>query len=105
MFYVAEKPGSRVSFVTRAGALGQVRVAFMRSTMGKLGMAKCWLDDDEKAAVLVDGFWWRYVSVIESFVVSSKATPGEHTVWCELTSKSNAKDGKTTFWIVGVDGA
>ncbi|KZV88437.1 hypothetical protein EXIGLDRAFT_722676 [Exidia glandulosa HHB12029] len=104
-FYVATEPGSRVSFVTRAGVLGQVRITFMRSTMAGLGEVKCWIDNNERDPVLVDGFWWRYVSVIESAVISSKATPGEHTVWCELTAKSNSASGKTTFWIVGVDGA
>lgn len=105
VFFVASVPGARVSFVTRTGALGQVRVTYMRSTTDIMGIARCWVDDQEQDAVLLDAFWWRRVSVIEAQVVSSNAAPGEHTVWCELTTQSSSPSGATNFWIVGVDGA
>ncbi|EJD40564.1 SGNH hydrolase [Auricularia subglabra TFB-10046 SS5] len=104
-FYVAKTPGARASFRTVSGVLGQIRVTFMRSTQFGLGVARCWIDDKEAAAVLVDGFWWRHVSVIESYTIASNASPGEHTVSCELTEQTNDPLKRTNFWIVGVDAA
>lgn len=56
-YIVAREPGAKVGFTVPVGGLGRVRMQSLRSGTIGLGICKCWLDNDERAALRVDGYW------------------------------------------------
>jgi len=105
-YIIAKEAGARIGFnVPIRGGLGRVRLQYLRSFEFGLGMAKCWMDDDKKAAVLADGYWEWQVNIAAYTVITWEATVGEHTLWCEMIEHSNSPDNRTEFRIIGVDAA
>ena len=55
----ATEPGAKVAFKfpMAEGGMGRVRFQWLRSKSFGMGIAKCWLNEDEDKALLFDGFW------------------------------------------------
>ncbi|KZV97711.1 hypothetical protein EXIGLDRAFT_702882 [Exidia glandulosa HHB12029] len=107
-YIVAKEPGAKVGFsvpIRDEGGLGRVRIQGLRSATFGLGIAKCWVDDDEYKAVRIDGYWTTKLNVASTWVVATNVAAGEHMLWCELTTHSNDPQHRTEFRIVAVDAA
>ncbi|KZV89861.1 hypothetical protein EXIGLDRAFT_838243 [Exidia glandulosa HHB12029] len=102
----ATQPGSKIGFkIPVRGGMGRVRLSYLRSATFGLGICKCWLDEDEEAGVLVDGFWDKPLNVALVVIITKTASVGDHVLSCELMDKTHDPEGRTEFRLIAVDAA
>ncbi|WVQ80909.1 hypothetical protein IAT38_003016 [Cryptococcus sp. DSM 104549] len=87
-YWVASEPGSRIRVEIKVNA-GRVAVYYFRSLHYNLGNAKCWVDDNEKGAVELSGYWTKSYNVAVAAYIDEKVTPGDHYVTCEVLSNTS----------------
>ncbi|KAL7419162.1 hypothetical protein Q5752_005998 [Cryptotrichosporon argae] len=102
-YWIADVPGSRISFKFSTTA-GVVKLYYQRSATFGFGAVRCWVDDDVRGAVSMDGYWDYAANIGQSNDVRTDLRPGEHTLHCELldgAADPGAGDGKE-FRIISV---
>ncbi|KZV88441.1 hypothetical protein EXIGLDRAFT_839230 [Exidia glandulosa HHB12029] len=106
-YWRATEVGSHIDFNVYL-AEGHVMLYYLRSRKMSLGRVACWLNDDEKNAVTIDGYWERPDSIGQYFNVrENKGRPldqGNYTLHCRLLERHYGKEeGRgTTFLIIAV---
>ncbi|KZV88439.1 hypothetical protein EXIGLDRAFT_772719 [Exidia glandulosa HHB12029] len=99
-------PGSKVSFRIVVGAMGRVRITYLKSAEFGLGTIKCWVDEDEARGVKVAGHWdWKGLNTANVFVVARGVSQGEHVLTCQLLEETQHPGGGTEFRLIAVDAA
>lgn len=76
-YWVSETIGSRIRVDIKVNQ-GRIAVYYFRSQQYDLGDAKCWVDDNEKGAVRLPGWWDRKYNVASVAYIDEKVTPGDH---------------------------
>lgn len=61
-YLMSSTPGSTVSFEVDV-TQGLVKLSYLRSATFNLGMARCWMNDDEKHGVDLDGYWTSLTNI------------------------------------------
>ncbi|WWC91519.1 uncharacterized protein L201_006465 [Kwoniella dendrophila CBS 6074] len=87
-YWVSDIPGSRIRVEIKVTA-GRVAVYYFRSQHYNLGDAKCWVDDNEKGAVHLAGYWKKLYNVAIVAYIDEKVTPGDHYVTCEVAQNTS----------------
>ncbi|OXC65398.1 hypothetical protein C361_02228 [Cryptococcus neoformans Tu259-1] len=87
-YWVSHKSGSRIRVDIKVNA-GKVAVYYFRSQHYNLGDAKCWVDDNEKGAVTLSGYWTKQYNVAVAAYIDEKVTPGDHYVICEVLDSTS----------------
>ncbi|WVR07844.1 hypothetical protein IAU60_004887 [Kwoniella sp. DSM 27419] len=87
-YWVSKTPGSRIRVEIKVHA-GRVAVYYFRSQHYNLGDAKCWVDDNEKGAVDLAGYWSKQYNVAVVAYIDEKVTPGDHYVTCEVSQNTS----------------
>lgn len=102
-YWRAESAGERADFPVEV-VRGEVMVYILKSNRLGLGWARCWLDDDKNAAVLLDGYWSNDQSIGWHYPVAQGVTPGLHTLHCEVLERDTRPDAGrgTAFLIIAV---
>ncbi|KAH7097130.1 hypothetical protein BKA62DRAFT_717387 [Auriculariales sp. MPI-PUGE-AT-0066] len=106
-YWRATEPGARFEY-TVSLTQGHVMLYYLRSTKMSLGRVKCWLNDDVKNAVVIDGYWERTTSIGQFTALREQSKgplqPGDYTLRCENMERHYGKEeGRgTTFLIIAV---
>lgn len=94
-FWRATEPGAQIDFSVYL-AEGHVMLYYLRSRKMGLGVVKCWLNEDEKSAVTIDGYWERPESIGQfTNIRENKGRPltqGEYTLHCRLLERHRGKE-------------
>lgn len=56
-YLIAKEPGARATFEISVGPMGIVKITYLKSKTFGLGNVKCWVDDRESEARIVEGWW------------------------------------------------
>ncbi|KAJ9101773.1 hypothetical protein QFC21_003112 [Naganishia friedmannii] len=86
-YWVSDKVGARIRVDVKV-AEGRIAVYYFRSKMYDLGDAKCWVDDNEKGAKRLPGWWSRDYNVASVAYIDEKVTSGDHYVTCEIMQET-----------------
>ncbi|WVN89227.1 uncharacterized protein L203_104445 [Cryptococcus depauperatus CBS 7841] len=81
-------PGSRITVNIKVNA-GQVAVYYFRSQHYDLGDARCWVDDNEKGAVKLAGYWTKQYNTAVVAYIDDKVASGNHYVTCEVANTTS----------------
>lgn len=100
-YIVGRKPGQKVRFKFHT-AIGDVKLFFQRSKSYGLGKVNCWVDDNEKDKVKLDGWWDRPQSIPESMPIATDLPPGDHVLTCEVIEETRDPGGGHEFRITTV---
>ncbi|EJD40558.1 hypothetical protein AURDEDRAFT_115833 [Auricularia subglabra TFB-10046 SS5] len=104
-YWRATEPGARIDFAVYL-AEGHVMLYYLKSKKMSLGRVKCWLNEDEKSAVTIDGYWedQRSIGQFTNVREGKPLTPGNYTLHCENMERHYGKEeGRgTTFLIIAV---
>lgn len=87
-YWISDTPGSRIS-VDIDVSEGRIAVYYFRSSHYDLGDAKCWVDDNERGAVRLTGYWSKPYNVAEVAYIDEKVTKGKHYVTCEILKETS----------------
>ncbi|EIW71857.1 hypothetical protein TREMEDRAFT_38095 [Tremella mesenterica DSM 1558] len=90
-FWVSSTIGARIRVDIKVNE-GRVAVYYYRSQHYHLGDAKCWVDDNEKGAVTLAGYWTKQYNVAVVAYIDEKVTPGDHYVTCEVSKTTSHPD-------------
>ncbi|KAJ9116977.1 hypothetical protein QFC22_004635 [Naganishia vaughanmartiniae] len=86
-YWVSDQVGARIRVDVKV-AEGRIAVYYFRSKMYDLGDAKCWVDDNEKGAKRLPGWWSRDYNVASVAYIDEKVTSGDHYVTCEIMKET-----------------
>ncbi|KZW00366.1 hypothetical protein EXIGLDRAFT_156457 [Exidia glandulosa HHB12029] len=105
-FWRATQVGAQIDFDVQV-AEGNVQVYHLRSRSMGLGRVKCWLDEDETHARMMDG-WWDDPTNVGHFTTANEGRgllePGKYQLHCRVVERHPGpeKGRGTTFLIIAI---
>ncbi|ORY28167.1 SGNH hydrolase-type esterase domain-containing protein [Naematelia encephala] len=87
-YWVSKTVGARIRVDIKVNE-GRVAVYYFRSQHYELGDMLCWVDDNERGAVNLPGYWDKEINVAVVAYIDEKVTPGNHYVTCEVSAQSS----------------
>ncbi|KAJ9113837.1 hypothetical protein QFC19_000030 [Naganishia cerealis] len=90
-YWVSDQVGARIRVDVKV-AEGRIAVYYFRSQRYDLGDAQCWVDDNEKGAKRLPGWWSREYNVASVAYIDEKVTPGDHYVTCQILQETTHPD-------------
>ncbi|KAG9002925.1 hypothetical protein FRB90_011284 [Tulasnella sp. 427] len=76
-FWVSDTVGAEISVDIKVNE-GRVAVFYFRSEKLSPGTADCWVDDNEKGAKRLNGYWPHHQNVPSVTYIDAEVTPGDH---------------------------
>ncbi|KAG8977193.1 hypothetical protein FRC05_002192 [Tulasnella sp. 425] len=87
-FWVSDTVGAEISVDIKVNE-GRVAVFYFRSENLSPGTADCWVDDNEKGAKRLQGYWPHRQNVPSVTYIDAEVTPGNHFVTCRISPDSH----------------
>ncbi|CCO27835.1 hypothetical protein BN14_01823 [Rhizoctonia solani AG-1 IB] len=56
-YVIAKEPGARATFAIDVGTIGVIKISYLKSKTFGLGNVKCWVDNNESSARVIEGWW------------------------------------------------
>jgi len=120
----APEPGAFVTFKVRVGAMGRVRVTFLKAGSYGLGKAWCWVgplppsepkegedwkwegwDVDRDKGRTLNAFWKLQINIATTEAIANGVSPGEHLLHCEVMNETDDPQGSHEMRLIAVDAA
>ncbi|KAE8537735.1 hypothetical protein D1P53_005791 [Cryptococcus gattii VGV] len=101
-YLIARTPGARVRFELET-SVGIVKMYALKSKTFGLGTVECWVDEERRKSVKIEGYWDNGDVNIGRFApIRDNLQPGKHTVTCELLGETSDPGGGHEFRIISM---
>ncbi|KGB74594.1 hypothetical protein I307_02196 [Cryptococcus deuterogattii 99/473] len=101
-YLIARTPGARVSFELET-SVGIVKMYALKSKTFGLGTIECWVDEERRKNVKIEGYWDNGNVNIGRFApIRDNLQPGKHTVTCELLEETSDPGGGHEFRMISM---
>ncbi|KAL0250672.1 hypothetical protein I308_102855 [Cryptococcus tetragattii IND107] len=101
-YLIARTPGARVSFELET-SVGIVKMYALKSKTFGLGTVECWVDEERRKSVRIEGYWDNGNVNIGRFApIRDNLQPGKHTVTCELLEETSDPGGGHEFRMISM---
>ncbi|ADV20148.1 hypothetical protein I305_01227 [Cryptococcus gattii E566] len=101
-YLIARTPGARVSFELET-SVGIVKMYALKSKTFGLGTVECWVDEERRKSVKIEGYWDNGNVNIGRFApIRDNLQPGKHTVTCELLEETSDPGGGHEFRMISM---
>ncbi|KAL1405035.1 hypothetical protein Q8F55_008658 [Vanrija albida] len=99
-YWRSDRVGAQITFDNIDVSAGIVSLFHLRCDQN-YGNAKCWIDDKKDEAVEIVSTW-KFICISTLAVVTEKASPGKHSLTCEISENTADKNGKHDFAIAAI---
>ncbi|KAB5593862.1 hypothetical protein CTheo_2714 [Ceratobasidium theobromae] len=102
-YLIAKEPGARATFEISVGPMGIVKITYLKSKTFGLGNVKCWVDDRESEARIVEG-WWELdgLNLSRDAEIATGISSERHEVTCELLRDTKDPGGGHEFRLISL---
>ncbi|ELU43286.1 capsule structure designer protein [Rhizoctonia solani AG-1 IA] len=98
-YLIAKEPGARATFVIDVGPMGLIKITYLKSKTFGLGNVKCWVDNNESSARVIEG-WWNEDGLDAE--VAGGVPAGSHEVTCEVLQETRDPGGGHEFRLISL---
>ncbi|QRW19610.1 GDSL-like lipase/acylhydrolase family protein [Rhizoctonia solani] len=102
-YLIAKEPGARATFVIDVGPMGLIKITYLKSKTFGLGNVKCWVDNNESSARVIEG-WWNEdgLNMSRDAEVAGGVPAGSHEVTCEVLQETRDPGGGHEFRLISL---
>ncbi|CAE6469557.1 unnamed protein product [Rhizoctonia solani] len=102
-YVLAKEPGARVTFAITVGPMGVVKISYLKSKTFGLGNVKCWIDNNESSARVIEG-WWNEegLNISRDSEIAAGVSSGPHEVTCEILQETSDPGGGHEFRLISL---
>lgn len=87
-YWVSSEVDARIRVEVKVNA-GRIAVYYFRSQHYDLGDALCWVDDNEKGAIRLSGYWTKQYNMAVVDYIDRNVTSGDHYVTCKIAEENS----------------
>ncbi|KEP55010.1 putative capsule structure designer protein [Rhizoctonia solani 123E] len=98
-YVLAKEPGARATFAIEVGPKGVIKISYLRSKTFGLGNVKCWVDNNQGSARVIEG-WWNEDGLDSEIATGVPAGP--HEVTCEVLQETSDPGGGHEFRLISL---
>ncbi|CEL58276.1 hypothetical protein RSOLAG1IB_03022 [Rhizoctonia solani AG-1 IB] len=102
-YVIAKEPGARATFAIDVGTIGVIKISYLKSKTFGLGNVKCWVDNNESSARVIEG-WWNEdgLNLSRDSEIAAGVSEGPHEVTCEVLQATSDPGGGHEFRLISL---